>query len=331
VRIRITKVVYAGMATFKSPPLPLGKDKHHIVVLEAKHVPMPHFDFPHTIDLHPLTKQHEVAERIKDATIVIACVTPVTPADLDVAKHVGCLAIMAVGMAWLNKEEFAKRGVTVTNCAGANVEAVSEHFLALYFALRKKVVEIDRTVKETDEWRQEGTVTNHWESRKPPPGCGQEVLGILGYGTIGKRIALLGKALGFAEILIADRKGASAEAAKEGRTPFDEVVKRSSTLAVCAPLTKDTVDLISESELQSMRKEALVINLARGGIVNEAALARALTDGQIVGAATDVLETEPGGPGSTPLLPDLSKGEPPIPNFVICKSKQLFCSTCPAN
>lgn len=322
-----------AMAEFKPPPLPAGKEKHHIVVLEAVHVPMPTFDFPHTIDFHPLTKPDQVTERIKDATIVIACVTPITPANLDVAKHVGCLAIMAVGISWLNREEFARRGVTVTNCAGGNTEAVVEHFLALYFALRKKVVEIDNAVKGTDEWREKGTLTGHWPGKKPPPGCQQEVLGIVGYGTIGKRIALLTKALGFKEMLIADRKKASTHELREGRTSFEEVVKRSSTLVVCVPKADDTVDLIDEAELKAMRKDALVINVARGGIVNEGALAEALKAGTIAGAATDVFDPEPSGPGVSPLLPDTSKGEPPIPNLVVCKYTrplQSQCSNMPA-
>ena len=305
------------MASFNPPPLPPGKTKHHIVVLEAVHVPMPTFSFPHTIDLHPRTTHDQVSARIKDATIVIACVTPVTPSDLDIATHLGCLCIMAVGISWVDRAEFARRNVTVTNCAGGNVEAVAEHFLALYFGLRKKVVEIDARVKGSDEWREKGTMIGHWPEKKPPPGCRQEVLGILGYGTIGKRIAVLAKALGFKEVLVADRKGVSDEEGREGRTSFQDVVSKASTLVVCVPKADDTVDLIGEEELKAMRKDALVINVARGGIVNEAALAEALKAGGIAGAATDVLETEPGGPGSTPLLPP--QGEESIPNLIICK------------
>lgn len=73
-----------------------------------------------------------------------------------------------------------------------------------------------------------------------------------------------------------------------------------------------------------MKKEALLVNMARGGIVNEAALAQALKDGRIFGAATDVLDEEPGGPGTTPLLPDLSKGEEPVPNLVISSHVAWF-------
>lgn len=306
------------MATFKPPSLPPGKDKHHIVVLEGVHAPMPTFDFPHTIDEYPLTSPDQVAERIKDATIVINTIRPITSAHLDIAPHLGCVAIMAVGISWLDREVFAQRGITVTNCAGANVEAVSEHFLALYFGLRKKVGELDHGAKTSNEWHSNGTMTTHWPERKPPPGCNQEVLGILGYGTIGKRIAMLAKALGFKEILVADRKGAQGQT-KEGRTPFEEVIRRASTIAVCVPKDNDTIDLINTEELKAMREDAILINIARGGIINEAALAKALQDGEIAGAAADVLDNEPAGPGLNPLLPDLAKGEAAVPNFIICE------------
>jgi phosphoglycerate dehydrogenase-like enzyme len=305
------------MTTTKAPPLPPGKDKHHIVVLEAVHAPMPKWGFPYDITLHQRTYKGDVAERIQDATIVVACVTPVTPEDLDIAKDVRCLAIMAVGISWLDREAFAKRGITVTNCAGGNVEAVCEHFLALYFGLRKKIVELDNAMKGTKEWIEDGTLIAHWPEKKPPPGCRQEVLGIFGYGTIGKRIAVLAKALGFSEILVADRKGVPAEKVRSGRTSFDEVVKRASTHVICVPKSDDTTGMISRQEFEHMREDAIVINIARGGIVHEADFAEALKAGQIAGGAVDVLEQEPGGIGTTPLCPDPAKGEQPIPNLII--------------
>jgi phosphoglycerate dehydrogenase-like enzyme len=313
------------MSNTAVPPLPPGKDKHHIVVLEAVHAPMPKWDFPHDLTLYPRTYKGDVAERIKDATIVVACVTPVTPEDLDVAKDVRCLAVMAVGISWLDREAFAQRGVTVTNCAGGNVEAVCEHFLALYFALRKKIVEMDNAMKGTKEWLQDGTLIAHWPEKKPPPGCRQEVLGIFGYGTIGKRIAVLAKALGFSEILVADRKGTPADQVRQGRTAFDEVVKRSSTLVVCVPKSDDTVGMISQPEFAMMRKDAILINVARGGIVHEADLAEALRARQLAGGAVDVLENEPGGIGTTPLCPDPAQGAEPIPNLIISEHRPQRC------
>ncbi len=301
---------------------PAGRDKHHIVVLESIHAPLPTFDFPHDITLHLRTQPHEVAERVKDASIVIACVTPVMPQHLDQSPGLGCLAVMAVGISWLQRAKFAKRGVTVTNCPAGNVDAVGEHVLALYFASRKRVGEVDSAVKSGLEWRQQGTLTRRWakdgERPIPPLGCTQETVGILGYGNLGKRIEKLAKAVGFGEVLISERKGA--KDTREGRTRFGDVMKRSSTIVVCVPKEDDTIGLIGEHEFRMMRKEALVINVARGGIVNEAALAKALRENRIQGAATDVLEEEPGGKGTSPLLPDMEAGEEPVPNLVICES-----------
>lgn len=131
----------------KPPPLPPGYSKHHIVVLEGVHVAMPPFSIPHTIDVYPRTPSSQVLERIKSATIVITCIEPITPAHLDACPNLKCVCVMAVGMSWLDRHAFADRGITVTNTPGANVEAVREHVLALYFTLRKRVVECDQRVK----------------------------------------------------------------------------------------------------------------------------------------------------------------------------------------
>jgi phosphoglycerate dehydrogenase-like enzyme len=304
------------MATtcFQPPRLPKGVDKHHIVVLEGVHAAMPTFDFPHRITVHQNTAPAQLRECIKDATIVINCVCPITPSDLDHAPNLQCVSVMAVGLGWLDKPAFAARGITVTNCAGGNVDAVSEHFLGLYCSLRKRVVQVHNSVTRTNEWREKGTLTKLWPSG-PPRGARQEVLGIFGYGTLGKRIQQLCSAIGFREVLIAERKGSSTT--RPGRVTFEECLKRSTVLAITLPHGPETIDLISTPELGKMQKDAILINVARGGIVNEAALATALRNGTIAGAATDVLETEPGGPGSSPLLPDTNKGEGEVPNLVV--------------
>ncbi|KIW95065.1 uncharacterized protein Z519_03647 [Cladophialophora bantiana CBS 173.52] len=299
---------------FTPGALPPGKDKHHIVVLEGIHASMPSFDFPHTIDVYPRTTPAEVAERIKDATIVIACVVPVTPRDMDKAPHLGILAVMAVGIQWVDKLDCARRGVTVTKCPGGNVDAVTEHFLGLYFAARKRIVEVHNATTKTNEWLEKGTLTKMWPSG-PPMGCRQETLGIMGYGTLGTRLERLAKAVGFGEVLVSERKSAST--VRPGRVSFDEVLKRATVIGVCLPKDHDTIDLIGEKELRMMRKDALVVNIARGGIVNERALATALKEGWIAGAATDVLETEPAGPGTSPLIPDVTKSEDEVPNLTI--------------
>lgn len=307
------------------PPLPPGKDKHHIVVLEGIHTDMPPFDFPHTITIHARSTPSQVVERIRDATIVVACVVPVTPAEMDQAPHLGILAVMAVGIGWVDKEDCARRGVTVTNCPAGNVDAVGEHFLGLYFSARKRIVQVHNAVTATDEWLQRGTLTKLWPGG-PPLGCNQETLGIMGYGTLGTRIEKLAMAVGFKEVLISERKqnSTSTSTVRPGRVGFDEILARATTIVICLPKGHDTIDLIAEPELKRMRPETLLLNIARGGIVNEAALALALREGWIAAAATDVLETEPGGPGTSPLLPDISKGEPPVPNFTVSSHVAWF-------
>ena len=298
------------------PPLPPGKDKHHIVVLEGIHAAMPPFDFPHTIDVYQRTSQSEVPERIKDATIVIACVCHVGPKEMVAAPYLGILAVMAVGIQWVDKKDCARRGVTVTKCPAGNVDAVTEHFLGLYFAARKRVVQVHNTVTRTSDWVEKGSLTKLWPSG-PPLGARQETLGILGYGTLGTRLESLAKAVGFKEVLISERKNATT--VRPGRTSFEDTLKRATVLGICLPKEHDTIDLIGEEELKMMRKEALIINVARGGIVNEHALVKALREGWIAGAATDVVETEPAGPGTSPLTPDVAKDEEEVPNLTICE------------
>ena len=304
-----------GWSLQPPPSLPSGYEKHHIVFLEAVHLPLAKLPFPYTIDQYQRTYPHEIAERIKPATIVISNVADVKPSDMDQAPHLQLLAILATGMAWVNKEYCAKRNITVVNAPAANIDAVSEHFLALYFASRKKVSIIDEIVHTSDEWVKANSLTKRVWPQGPPLGCKQETLGVIGYGALGKRIESLCRALGFKKILIAERRGA--KEVRQGRTGLEDILKRSTTICISCPKSADTTDLIDEPQLKMMKPEALLINIARGGIVNEAALAKALKEEWIFGAATDVLDTEPGGPGTTPLLPDVEKGEDEVPNLIV--------------
>jgi phosphoglycerate dehydrogenase-like enzyme len=124
----------------------------------------------------------------------------------------------------------------------------------------------------------------------------------------GKRIEQLAKGLGMST-LIADRK-TSTTTPPPGRMSFADVMSKSSVIVLCCPLTAETRDVISEPELRSMQSDAIVINVARGGVVNEPALVRALKEGWIGGAATDVFEIEPSSKDLSPLLHE------DVPNFV---------------
>ena len=286
--------------------------KHHVVVLEGCHCAIPKFNFPYTYKEYDNTFPAQVAERIKNATIVVATICPVLPDDMDQAPNLQCIGIMATGIGWLDKEYCAKRGITVVNTPQSNIPAVSEHCIGLYFAVRKRIVEMHNLTTTTDEWAEKGTLTKRFEPLGAPLSAEQEVMGIIGYGHLGKRIEMLAKALGFSEVLIAERKRAPL---RKGRKVFQEVVSKCTVLVIACPRDEMTVGLIGKEDLRSMRKDAILINMARGGIVDEQALADALRNGWIAGAATDVLDVEPGVLGESPLLP--KKGEEPVPNFTI--------------
>lgn len=303
------------------PTLPPGFERHRVVYLEEIHLPLPAFDIEYDLVCHWTTTPSQVAERIKEATIIVATVCPVTKADLEKAPHVQLIVVSATGMAFIDKSYCAKRGIVVTNCPQSNVEAVGEHFLALYFASRRKISQIHYKVTTSSEWVDKHSLLPTW-TQGPPLSCAKEVLGIIGYGALGRRFEGLAKSLGFGKIMISGRKGATKTQAD--RVPFDELIRTASTIVVCCPRDADTIDLIGRPEFDVMRKEVLIINMGRGGIVNEADLAQVLKSGRIFGAATDVLETEPGGPGTSPLLPDVSKGQAPIPNLIVTSHVAWF-------
>lgn len=296
-----------------------GKPQHNVVVLEGCHCAMPKFDFPYKYTEYDNTLPDQVAERIKDATVVISTIVPVLPADIDQAPNLQCLGIMATGIGWLDKEFCAKRNITVVNTPQSNIPAVSEHCIGLYFAIRKRIVQMHNLATTTDEWAEKGTLTKRWDPIGAPLSAEQEVLGIIGYGHLGKRIEMLARAIGFQEVMIAERKRAPL---RQGRKVFQEVVSKCTVLVIACPRDEMTVGLIGKEDLRSMQKHAILINMARGGIVNEQALADALRYGWIAGAATDVLDVEPGVLGGSPLLP--KRGEEPVPNFTISPHVSWF-------
>lgn len=272
--------------------------KPHIVCLEACHCGIPSFDFEYSYQEYQNTAATEVLERIRNAEIVITTIVPITPELAAQCPNLELIAVMATGCGWLDKTYFRNRKISVINCPRSNIPAVSEHAIGLYFACRKRIVEMHQRTVGSNEWAEKGTLTKCFP--RPPLTCDEEVLGIVGYGALGQRIEALTKGIGFGDVQIAERK--SAAEVRTGRGAFEDILQTSTVIIICCPKGADTIDLIDRKELQSMRKDAVLINMARGGIVNEGALAEALRERWIDAAATDVLEVEPPD-DSSPLLP----------------------------
>ncbi|KAE8154543.1 D-isomer specific 2-hydroxyacid dehydrogenase [Aspergillus avenaceus] len=284
---------------------------HHIVAIEAVHCPIPSFNLPspHTIDIYNWTYESELADRVKDATIIITTTIklPAHVLDPKVTPKLRLIAIMASGTDCFDKAVAKARGITVCNCPGTNVDSVSEHVIGLYFTTRRKVVHlhnISATVPEDStrdtEWKTKGSLRGHLRmpDGKAPLLCSDETMGIIGYGALGKRIEVLARALGM-KVLVAERRGVAPRA---GRVSFEDALRTSTVLVLCAPRSPETMNLISTEELRMMSPLAVLINVARGGIVDEQALLDALVQGEIYGAALDVFLNEPIGRGDSPLL-----------------------------
>ncbi|KAJ2999210.1 hypothetical protein NUW58_g61 [Xylaria curta] len=209
------------------------------------------------------------------------------------------VSIIASGTDSVDLATCCARGIAVGNTPHCNVTTVTEHVLALYFATRRSIVQTNMLTRAGD-WPTKGSqqATMDGPDNKAPRTCHDELVGIIGYGAIGKNIESTARLLGM-KTAVAGRKGAQAP---EGRVAFETVIHESSVLVVCLPRSPETLNLISEVEFNQMKPYALLINVSRGGIVDEGALLSSLRQGKIAGAGTDVYSQEPAAPSNNILL-----------------------------
>ncbi|KAI1482356.1 D-isomer specific 2-hydroxyacid dehydrogenase [Daldinia eschscholtzii] len=285
-------------------------DTHLIVVaLEASIVPVPLLDLPapYTYELREYgrTRPEEVAERIQEADVVIVTIVQLRADVLrpERTPRLKMVAVVASGTDCVDLEACRARGIAVGNTPHCNTVSVAEHVVALYFAARRSVA-LSHTMVQAGEWRK-GMLHNtlNGPDGRAPRTCREETLGIVGYGAVGRVLESTAKSLGM-KVLISGRKGAST--VPEGRTAFDALIRESSVIALCLPRLPDTRNLISDAELDAMRPYAVIVNVSRGGIVDEKALVAALKARKIAGYGTDVYEQEPANPDNSLLVgPDV--------------------------
>lgn len=169
---------------------------HTIVHVDEIHCPLLNLEIapPHTADIIKYDRtwtKEELHQRIKDATIVISIAVRINESEFDsaVTPKLQYVAISATGADKIDCDAAAKRGVWVTNSPGANIDAVSEHALALYFASRRRVILMHNvTIAVPSEWKKQGTITRYLQdpSGVMPPTCSDEICGIIGYGALGE-------------------------------------------------------------------------------------------------------------------------------------------------
>jgi glycerate dehydrogenase len=260
--------------------------------------------FPHRMQVFAKTTPAEVAERIRDADIVITNKAVLKRHAIAEAKNLRLVAVAATGTDVVDLNACEERGVAVVNIRNYAVNTVPEHTFALIFALRRSIVAY-RDAVIRGRWQEAAQFCFFDYPIRDLTGC---TLGIIGDGALGRSVADLGRAFGM-RVLFAEYKGSSGMGPLY--TPFDEVVQTSDIITLHCPLMPSTHNMISRREFALMERQPLLINTARGGLVDEEALVTALDKGQIGGAGFDVVSQEP-PPADHPLMKIAGR-----PNFIL--------------
>jgi glycerate dehydrogenase len=242
---------------------------------------------------HDWTAPSQVIDRIRDADILVSNKVRLDDNALRAAHMLKLVCIAATGTNNIAIEACRGRNITVCNVTGYATPSVVEHVFAQILALMRRLYEY-RMAIEKGRWQNADQFCLMDFPIREVKGL---TLGIIGYGELGRAVATMGKAFGM-NIQIAERPGSTP---RPGRIPLDDLLASSHVVSLHCPLTEKTRNLIGDRELGLMRRDAILINTARGGIVDEAALLEAVRTGRIAGAAVDVLSEEPPHRGN-PLL-----------------------------
>ncbi|MCA1245750.1 D-2-hydroxyacid dehydrogenase [Massilia sp. MS-15] len=259
--------------------------------------------FVHAWRDHPNTAADQVVARLQGATVAVTNKVPLRAGDLARLPDLKLVAVAATGTDHIDLAACRAAGITVANIRDYSVVSVPEHCFALLLALRRNLRAYAADV-EAGRWER----SNRFCLLDHPIGdLAGSRLGIVGYGALGRRVAQLGRAFGM-RILASSRSPVA-----DGdvvQLPLGELLAASDVVSLHLPLSAETRHLIGAAELARMQPHALLINTARGGLVDETALAEALLAGRIGGAGFDVLAQEPPDPAN-PLL------RLRLPNFLL--------------
>jgi glycerate dehydrogenase len=252
--------------------------------------------------MYGFTPPGAVADRLRDATVVVTNKVRLDAPALAAAPKLRLVCLTATGTNNVDLATARRRDIVVCNVTAYATSAVVQHVFAMILALTTRLLDYRDAVR-----------AGRWQSSDkfclldyPIRELANRKLGVVGYGELGSAVTGIARAFGM-QVLIARRAGGPDVA---GRLPLDALLQQVDVLSLHCPLTDATRGLIGAHELSLMKPEALLINTARGGIVDEQALASALRAGLLAGAGIDVLTEEPPQHGSPLLAPD-------IPNLIV--------------
>jgi glycerate dehydrogenase len=275
--------------------------QHRIVFLDRDTVgvELRQPNFPHSFQEYAVTPADCIVDRLKDATIAVLNKVPMRAETLAQLPKLELIAVAATGTDIVDKLYCRQKGITVVNIRHYALNTVPEHVFALIFALRRNLIAYSEDVRK-GAWQRANQFCFFPHQIRDIAGS---TLGIIGFGELGKSVAGRAKALGM-KVLATDI------VAQPGLVDLSTVLKESDIVTLHVPLTQQTRNMIGANEFEMMRPSAILINTARGGLVDEEALALALQAGVIAGAGFDVLTGEPPTNGNVLLAIDL-------PNLIV--------------
>lgn len=262
------------------------------------------WDLPVEWALHDTTKPEETAARIAGMDVVLTNKVVLDANLLRNNPSLKLVIILATGTNNVDLKVAKELGIPVCNIVAYSTESVVQQTFAMLLAIKSRLLEYSAAVK-----------AGRWSESQffgllqyPISEVHGQTLGIIGFGAIGQRVKTVAEAFGM-KVLVA-RSLSSPDVPQEGRVPLEQLYREADVVSIHCPLSPLSQNLVDENAFAQMKPNAIVLNLGRGGIVNEQALATALKTGQIAAAATDVLTQEP--PAKDHLLLD-----PAIPNLLI--------------
>jgi glycerate dehydrogenase len=245
------------------------------------------------LTVHERTSPERIMERAAGAAVLLTNKTPLTRASIEALPALRFISALATGDNVVDLAAAPDRGVPVSNAPAYSTRSVQQMTFALLLELTQMCGAHDRAVKE-GAWCRCRDITFQLAPLRELDGL---TFGVLGYGAIGRAAARAAEAFGM-NVIASSRRRTDASVEWVG---LEELFRRSDVLSLHCPLTPETERVVNEATLALMKPAAFLLNTSRGGLVDEAALARALNGGQIAGAGVDVLSSEPPSPDN-PLL-----------------------------
>ncbi|WP_044873543.1 2-hydroxyacid dehydrogenase [Pseudomonas sp. LFM046] len=251
------------------------------------------------LHLHPQTAAEDVPGRLHGAQVAISNKVRIDAAAMAANPELKLILVAATGTNNIDLEAARAQGIAVCNCQAYGTPSVAQHTLMLLLALATSLPDYQTAVR-AGRWQQ---ASQFCLLDFPIMELEGKTLGLLGHGELGGAVARLAEAFGM-RVLLGQLPGRPARA---DRLPLAELLPQVDALTLHCPLNEQTRDMIGAAELALMKPGALLVNTARGGLVNEEALAAALRNGHLGGAATDVLTQEPPQNGNPLLAADIPR------------------------